>query len=128
MRQMLACVCLALLCAATGARGDGAVHTAEEEQHWDSQTKAVLHKIAESHAQELQSLEGGDMSDGAEAELRDRLKRNIAVQLYRLVIAHPLGSGKMRVRSAFEASPLKKFFFWDDLFPPDDDLLPEDEM
>ena len=112
MNLQIICVLFAVLSSSYAEPDDEEVFSHEEESLWDKRTSDVLEKIAETHKGELQHLERGDMTDEAASETRDRLKRNIAVMLYRLISVHPLGEGKKRVRTVFEKSPLKKFFFW----------------
>eukprot|EP01064_Diplonema_japonicum_P024764 TRINITY_DN35491_c0_g1_i1.p2 TRINITY_DN35491_c0_g1~~TRINITY_DN35491_c0_g1_i1.p2 ORF type:complete len:130 (+),score=32.11 TRINITY_DN35491_c0_g1_i1:76-465(+) len=115
-----------LLLVCGGVRGDAVDATVQaEEEEWDKKTLDVLNAIASSHAEEIAELEKALKDD--DGATRTRIARNVAVSIYRLVMTHPLGNGKARVRKMFSQSELRRAFFWDDLFPPDDDLLPEDE-
>ena len=87
------------------------VPTAEEEKEWEDKSLAVLNHLAEKHITELEQNENSKARSDDEAILT-RLKHNMAVHVSRLVIVHPLGDGKKRIRKAFEKSKLRQLFFW----------------
>ena len=112
---LLAACCAAVTQAAvvSGSEDEAEAIAPEAEAHWDGQAKKVMDAIAEAHHAELEKLEGGfEGADDEARETRRVLRRNVAVQLYRLVTVHPLGDGKRRIRQAFEASKLRRVFFW----------------
>eukprot|EP01060_Flectonema_neradi_P018060 TRINITY_DN2486_c1_g4_i1.p1 TRINITY_DN2486_c1_g4~~TRINITY_DN2486_c1_g4_i1.p1 ORF type:complete len:125 (+),score=15.40 TRINITY_DN2486_c1_g4_i1:29-403(+) len=117
--QVLVC----LLTVTALARAEDA---SEDEKIWEEKSLAVLNHLAEDHIAHMERQEHEKERTDDEAVLA-RLRHNLAVHVSRLVIVHPLGDGKKRIRKAFEKSKLRQVFFWDDLFPPENDLLPEDE-